>query len=229
MKLLKIFKGKPLKRLELKVHSKDSKVRLRASRTGRLQGSYHPAPGLTFSTRYGARFSKTFKGLTLGFEGTRSILRGRWSSQNGLFNLNLSKSGFSFSSSGKRGSYNWFKPNYSSFKFAGIQLRGKKASGLAFLFVGIPALIKGIFLLFFLLAKVILFLLKILLYLVSLLMHLTLATLWILLNIVCVVGEFIDELIWYIFSYTDKEGNKSYLTVGNCISFTSKALKYFLT
>lgn len=148
MRILKIFEKKPLKRIELKAHSKNSKFRVRASRTSGVNAALHPLRGLTFNTKYGMRVSKTFKGLTLGFQGGNSVVRGRWSSENGLLNLNLSKSGFSLSSKSKFGTYNISNPNRSSFKFAGIQLRGKKAAGPALFFTIltlIPVLIKGIF------------------------------------------------------------------------------------
>ena len=134
MKLLKIFSGKPLKRAEVKVHSDDSKVRVRASRTAGVNAAYHPLRGLTLSTKYGVRASKTFKGLTLGVQGGNTVVRGRWSTKNQLLNLNLSKSGFSLSSKSKYGTYNFTNPNRSSFKFGGIQLRGKKAAGPALFF-----------------------------------------------------------------------------------------------
>mgnify|MGYP001246298604 CR=1 FL=1 len=148
MRILKIFEKKPLKRIELKAHSKNSKFRVRASRTSGVNAALHPLRGLTFNTKYGMRVSKTFKGLTLGFQGGNSVVRGRWSSENGLLNLNLSKSGFSLSSKSKFGTYNISNPNRSSFKFAGIQLRGKKAAGPALFFTIltlIPVLVKGIF------------------------------------------------------------------------------------
>jgi len=148
VRILKIFEKKPLKRIELKAHSKNSKFRVRASRTSGVNAALHPLRGLTFNTKYGMRVSKTFKGLTLGFQGGNSVVRGRWSSENGLLNLNLSKSGFSLSSKSKFGTYNISNPNRSSFKFAGIQLRGKKAAGPALFFTIltlIPVLVKGIF------------------------------------------------------------------------------------
>lgn len=148
MRILKIFEKKPLKRVELKAHSKNSKFRIRASRTSGINAAVHPLRGLTFNTKYGMRVSKTFKGLTLGFQGGESVVRGRWSSENGLLNLNLSKSGFSLSSKSKFGTYNISNPNRSSFKFAGVQLRGKKAAGPALFFTIltlIPVLIQGIF------------------------------------------------------------------------------------
>ena len=125
----KIFKGKPLKRIEIKAGT--PKFKIRGSRTGGINAAIHPLRGLTFNTKHGLRVSKTFKGLTLGLQDGNSILRGRWSSKKGLINLNLSKSGFSWSTKSRFGTYNISNPNRSSFKYAGIQIRGKKASGLA--------------------------------------------------------------------------------------------------
>ena len=125
----KIFQGKPLKRIELKAGT--PKFRIRASRTGGINAAVHPLRGLTFNTKHGLRVSKTFMGLTLGIQRGNAVVRGRWSSKDGLLNLNLSKSGFSISSKSKFGNYNFTNPHRSSFKFGGIQLRGKKASGLA--------------------------------------------------------------------------------------------------
>ena len=125
----KIFQGKPLKRIELKAGT--PKFRIRASRTGGINAAVHPLRGLTFNTKHGLRVSKTFMGLTLGIQRGNAVVRGRWSSKDGLLNLNLSKSGFSISSKSKLGNYNFTNPHRSSFKFGGIQLRGKKASGLA--------------------------------------------------------------------------------------------------
>jgi len=125
----KIFQGKPLKRIELKAGT--PKFRIRASRTGGINAAVHPLRGLTFNTKHGLRVSKTFMGLTLGIQRGNAVVRGRWSSKDGLLNLNLSKSGFSISSKSKFGTYNFTNPHRSSFKFGGIQLRGKKASGLA--------------------------------------------------------------------------------------------------
>jgi hypothetical protein len=129
MKFLKSLKGKPLKRIELKATF--NKFRMRLSRTGGLTGSVHPIKGLTFNTRHGLRVSKTYKGLTLGFQRDNSILRGRWSTKGGLLNLNLAKSGISLSTKSLWGNYNISHPNRSSFKFFGIQIRGKNAAGLA--------------------------------------------------------------------------------------------------
>jgi len=129
MKFPKILKDEPLKRLELKATF--NKFKMRFSRTGGLTGSVHPFKGLTFNTRHGLRASKTYKGLTLGLQRDHSILRGRWSTKGELLNLNLSKSGISLSTKSLWGNYNISKPNRSSFKFFGIQIRGKNAAGLA--------------------------------------------------------------------------------------------------
>lgn len=135
-------RGKPTKRIEFKTNSKNSRFKIRGSRTGGVNASIHPFRGLTFNTKHGIRLSKTFKGLTLGFQGRNTIFRGRWKiGQN--FNLNLSKSGFSASVSSRFGTYNFSNPSRSSFKFAGFQIRGKKAEGWAFLFA-IPNIIKGL-------------------------------------------------------------------------------------
>lgn len=146
MRLLRIFKKNPLTRVELKAHSKNSKFRLRASRTSGLNAAIHPFRGITFNTKHGLRASKTFKGLTLGIQNGNSVVRGRWSSENGLLNLNLSKSGFSLSTKSKYGTFNLTNPNRSSFKFGGIQIRGRNAKGLAFIstvFTLIPVLLKA--------------------------------------------------------------------------------------
>lgn len=180
MKLLKIFSGKPLKRAEIKVHSDDSKLRVRASRTGGVNAAFHPLRGLTFNTKYGVRASKTFKGLTLGFQGGNTVVRGRWSTKNQLFNLNLSKSGFSLSSKNDYGTYNFTNPNRSSFKFGGVQLRGKKAAGPALFFTALTLsghLIVFIFHLIIFLLKASLFLIKLIIAFIPVLIDLVYLTL----------------------------------------------------
>jgi hypothetical protein len=124
----------PMKRIEGKLQTPGKKFRLRLSRTGGLNAGWHPFRGVTLNSKHGLRVSKTFKGLTTGLQGGKLILRGRWSTSNGLLNTNLSKSGLSFSTKSRFGTYNWTNPNRSSFKFAGIQVRGKKAAGPAFIF-----------------------------------------------------------------------------------------------
>jgi hypothetical protein len=115
MKFLKSLKGKPLKRIGLKATF--NKFRMRLFKAGGLTGSVHSIKGLTFNTRHGLRVPKTYKGLTLGFQRDNSILRGRWSTKEGLLNLNLAKSGISLSTKSLWGNYNISHPNRSSFKF----------------------------------------------------------------------------------------------------------------
>ena len=54
------------KRIE--INEETSGVRLRASRTGGVNLSTAPAKGITLNTKHGARVSKTYNGLTLGFK-----------------------------------------------------------------------------------------------------------------------------------------------------------------
>ncbi|MFP6834357.1 MAG: hypothetical protein VB914_05685 [Porticoccaceae bacterium] len=108
------------KRIE--VNEKIGPLRLRASRTGGISASTSPSKGITLNTQHGARVSKTFKGLTLGLQNSRSVFRGRWSA--GGMNINLSKSGFSFSARNPFGTVNLTNPKRSSGRIMGIQVRG---------------------------------------------------------------------------------------------------------
>ena len=83
--------------------------------------------GATINTKHGLRLHKRlFKGTRMGFQNGNFQFIGRYNS--GPFNFNIFKNGFSTSLKNKRGSYNIFKPNYSSFKLGGIQVRGKNAA-----------------------------------------------------------------------------------------------------
>jgi len=114
-----------MKRIEL--NKKVTKgIRARVSRTSKPSLSFKPFRNLTFSTSHGLRVSKSFYGLTLGFQRSNSVFRGRWNFGKKL-NLNLSKSGFSLSVKNKVGAINLRNPNRSSASFLGIQVRGKKA------------------------------------------------------------------------------------------------------
>ena len=62
----------------------------------------------------------------MGFQNGNFQFIGRYNS--GPFNFNVSKNVFSTSLKNKRGSYNIFKPNYSSFKLGGVQVRGENAA-----------------------------------------------------------------------------------------------------
>ena len=75
------------KRIE--INEKVAGVRERASRTGGVNASVSPVKGITLNSKHGSRVSKTFSGLTLGFQNLNSVVRGRWSG--GGMNLNLSK------------------------------------------------------------------------------------------------------------------------------------------
>jgi hypothetical protein len=90
--------------------------------------------GATLNTKHGIRLHKRlFKGARMGFQNGNFQFIGRYNS--GPFNFNVSKTGISSSIKNKRGSYNFFKPNYSSFKLGGIQVRGKNAATLQLLYM----------------------------------------------------------------------------------------------
>lgn len=83
--------------------------------------------GATINTKHGLRLHKRlFKGARMGFQNGNFQFIGRYNS--GPFNFNVSKNGISTSLKNKRGSYNILKPNYSSFKLGGVQVRGKNAA-----------------------------------------------------------------------------------------------------
>ena len=69
----------------------------------------------------------------MGFQNGNFQFIGSYNS--GPFNFNVSKTGISSSIKNKRGAYNFFKPNYSSFKLGGIQVRGKNAATLQLLYM----------------------------------------------------------------------------------------------
>jgi hypothetical protein len=90
--------------------------------------------GATLNTKHGIRLHKRlFQGARMGFQNGNFQFIGRYNS--GPFNFNISKSGFSTAIQNKRGSYNLFKPNYSSFKLGGIQVRGKNAATFQLLYM----------------------------------------------------------------------------------------------
>jgi hypothetical protein len=75
----------------------------------------------------------------MGFQRGNFQFIGRYNS--GPFNFNISKGGVSTSIKNKRGSYNILKPNYSSFKLGGVQVRGKNAATLQLIFLATSLLI----------------------------------------------------------------------------------------
>jgi hypothetical protein len=126
------FKDKtPTKRIEYRGKN------LRVSRTGGVSAKKTISKdgyGATINTNHGVRLHKRlFKGARVGLQNGNFQFIGRYKS--GPFNFNVSKSGVSTSIKNKRGSYNLFKPNYSSFKMAGVQLRGKNAAILQLVFM----------------------------------------------------------------------------------------------
>ena len=117
-------KNNPSKRIEYKGEN------VRVSRTGGVSATKtfkDDGVGATINTKHGLRLHKRlFKGARMGFQNGNFQFIGRYNS--GPFNFNVSKNGFSISLKNNRGSYNIFKPNYSSFKLGGIQVRGKNAA-----------------------------------------------------------------------------------------------------
>ena len=116
--------NEPRKRIEYKGKN------VRVSRTGGVSATItFKGDGVdsTINTKHGFRLHKRlFKGARIGFQNGNFQFIGRYNS--GPFNFNISKNGVSTSLKNKRGSYNIFKPNYSSFKMGGVQVRGKNAA-----------------------------------------------------------------------------------------------------
>ena len=116
--------SEPHKRIEYKGEN------VRVSRTGGVSATKTfkgDGVGATINTNHGLRLHKRlFKGARMGFQNGNFQFIGRYKS--GPFNFNVSKNGVSTSLKNKRGSYNIFKPNYSSFKLGGVQVRGKNAA-----------------------------------------------------------------------------------------------------
>ncbi|MBC6442581.1 MAG: hypothetical protein GDA53_05545 [Rhodobacteraceae bacterium] len=115
----------------------------RASRTGgvalRAEKKVGPV-NLTANTSKGLRASaRVSKGLRVALQNGRFQLIGRW--QKGPVGFNLSKTGVSASARNRMGSFNFLKPQYSSFRFAGVQLRGRKAATLQLVYLMILAVI----------------------------------------------------------------------------------------
>ena len=117
-------KDKPSKRIEYRGKN------VRVSRTGGVSATKTfkgDGVGATINTKHGLRLHKRlFKGARMGLQNGNFQFIGRYN--NGPFNFNVSKNGVSTSLKNKRGSYNILKPNYSSFKLGGIQVRGKNAA-----------------------------------------------------------------------------------------------------
>ena len=113
----------------------------RASRTGgvavRAEEKVGPV-NLTANSSKGLRAStRVANGTRVALQNGRFQLIGRWRA--GPLGFNLSKTGVSASVKNKAGTFNFLKPQYSSFKFAGVQLRGKKAAQLQVIYMLITA------------------------------------------------------------------------------------------
>ena len=123
------------KRIEINwaIFSKKTRFRLARTTFPKPSLSWHPFRGFSLNTTHGARVSKTFQDVTLGFQNLNFVFRGRWSSSFFGMNLNASKSGFSLSQTNLLGTYNFSNPNRSAANILGIQIRGKKAAPWAFL------------------------------------------------------------------------------------------------
>ncbi|MBG58808.1 MAG: DNA-binding protein [Porticoccus sp.] len=103
---------------------------LRASRTGgvSLRAQTRAAGlNLTANSSHGFRVSRTVgKNTQMVMQNGRFVLRGRYGS--GPTKLNLSKTGMTVSTRNELGTFNWVKPNRSSAKLFGVQVRGKNAA-----------------------------------------------------------------------------------------------------
>ena len=113
----------------------------RASRTGgvavRAEEKVGPV-NLTANSSKGLRAStRVANGTRMALQNGRFQLIGRWRA--GPLGFNLSKTGVSASVKNKAGTFNFLKPQYSSFKFAGVQLRGKKAAQLQAIYMLVTA------------------------------------------------------------------------------------------
>ncbi|MYL27562.1 MULTISPECIES: ComEA family DNA-binding protein [Halomonadaceae] len=120
---------------------------LRASRTGgvALRAQAEAAGvNVTANTSQGFRLSSTpLQNTQVALQNGRFVLRGRYGS--GPTKLNVSKTGATVSTRNALGSFNWIKPNRSSAKVAGVQVRGKNAAylqGIYMLFVGAAMALK---------------------------------------------------------------------------------------
>ena len=113
----------------------------RASRTGGVAVRAEKKVGsvnLTANSSKGFRASiRIANGTRVALQNGRFQLIGRWRA--GPLGFNLSKSGVSASLKNKAVTFNFLKPQYSSFKFAGVQLRGKKAAKLHAIYILIMA------------------------------------------------------------------------------------------
>ena len=132
---------------------------VRFSRTGGIAATKtlkSDGRAVTLNTNRGVRLHKRlFKGARMGFQNGKFQFIGRY--QSGPLNFNVSKTGVSSSIKNKRGSYNFFKPNYSSFKLGGFQVRGKNAATFQMIYVVFILIFNSIKILWHLLVSVLWF------------------------------------------------------------------------
>jgi hypothetical protein len=123
---------------------------IRASRTGGLAARAQTRLGpvnATANTSTGVRLSaRVAKGTHVALQRGRFRMQGRWNA--GPFGFNLSKSGVSASLRTQTGTFNFLKPRYSSFKLAGLQVRGKNAAYLQLATLAIAGLVLALVLAF---------------------------------------------------------------------------------
>lgn len=109
----------------------------RASRTGGMSVRTEKKIGrvnLTANSSKGLRAStRIVNGARMALQNGRFQLIGRWRA--GPLGFNLSKTGVSASVNNRAGTFNFLKPQYSSFKLAGVQFRGKKAAQLQLIYI----------------------------------------------------------------------------------------------
>ncbi|WP_127347388.1 DNA-binding protein [Pseudidiomarina mangrovi] len=101
---------------------------------------------LTVNSSHGVRLSKgVLKGTQVALQDGQFRLRGRYGK--GPTKINLAKSGVTLSTRNQLGSFNWIKPNRSSAKLFGVQVRGKKAAQLQLVYMLFLLLYQAIILL----------------------------------------------------------------------------------
>tara|TARA_R110001606_G_scaffold361754_3_gene514951 strand:+ start:4381 stop:5310 length:930 start_codon:yes stop_codon:yes gene_type:complete len=153
-----------LKRVEYKGKN------LRVSRTGGVALRHSvkvKSINVTANTNQGLRLSKRIsKGTQVGFQNGQFLLRGRY--EKGPAILNLSKSGVTVSSKNKHGTYNWVKPKRSSFTFAGVNVRGKKAVQLHIVYLLMSLLLSTTQLIFTVIVQILTVLFNVTMYLLQL-------------------------------------------------------------
>lgn len=94
----------------------------------------------TANTSTGIRLSsKVAQGTRVALQNGKFRLIGRWYA--GPLRFNLSKTGVSASVKNRAGTFNFIKPKYSSFKIAGVELRGKKAAQIQLIYISIMAVL----------------------------------------------------------------------------------------